>query len=84
MWGLGFECWQCTQQLLVYNYNRREETLFPLALQLSFTNLKIVELQPHSIVITMNSGKTVITNKEGGEKNGIDHLEHMGGYDNSI
>lgn len=27
MWDrdLGFECWQCIQQLLVYNYNRREE-----------------------------------------------------------
>lgn len=44
--------------------NRREETPFPLALWSSFTNMKTVELQPHSIVITMSSGQTVTTNKK--------------------
>lgn len=61
--------------------NRREETPFPLALWSSFTNMKTVELQPHSIVFTMSSGQTVTTNKERKKKQ-IDHLErkHMGSY----
>lgn len=47
--------------------------------------MKTVELQPHSIVITMSSGQTITTNKE--RQKQIDHLElkHTGIYaDNSI
>lgn len=67
-WDLGFKCWQCIQQLLVYNLHKltQKEGRNPISLSLVIIlhKYEIVELQPHSIVITMFPGQTVITNRE--------------------
>lgn len=76
--GLGPWTWMVAVYSAAANtgqHNRWEETLFPLALWLSLRNMKIVELQPHSIVITMSSGQTITTKPLKRETKQISHLE---------
>lgn len=64
-WDLGFECWQCIQQLLVYNYNREgRNPISPSLVIILHKFEKKWNFNLTALLLQCLLGQTVITNKE--------------------